>query len=541
MSDDSTAADSAPTRSRFQLLLEAVSDRLNPILVKETRQALKSRQFTLWFVLLLVSSWVATFGAIAMIGPSIFYVSAGAYLLYVYYVILALPLVVVVPFSAYRSLSSEHEENTRDLLEVSSLTPRQVLNGKLGSAMLQAVIYLSALAPCIAFTYLLRGVELIEISLLLVYAVLASFGLSAVGLLLAAISGKKYAQVVISVALAGGLFASFAGLLTVASQLMKFESSELRSDEFWWTNAAVFSLYATTLLIVYAGAESLTTFTSANRSTNLRRAVLVQQSVFVAWVAGLLAGDVATQVVELACLIATVYWFVVGAALTGEQPSLSLRVRRSLPQSLLGRAFGTWFNPGSASGYVFAVANIVMCSAAGVGAVVAVGGPASVRERSAKAIALMAAYAACYLGIGRLVVSAVRRVTEVSMLGCFLIQVLCLLAGSGLPFVVDTATDTLRVADMPSLTFPSPTWNVPKVGDGDLSAVAEDALLVTVGSLTLVVVLSNLVAAGKEARQLRIAKPKRIVEDDRELNPEPEPQPTNPWGDLPEATVDPAN
>jgi len=34
---------------------------------------------------------------------------------------------------------------------------RQIISGKLGSAALQVLVYLSALAPCLAFTYLLRG------------------------------------------------------------------------------------------------------------------------------------------------------------------------------------------------------------------------------------------------------------------------------------------------------------------------------------------------------------------------------------------------
>ena len=80
--------------------LFAASDWLNPILVKETRQALKSWQFALTFVLLLVACWIVTIGGVAMIGPSIYYAAGGGELLRAYYFILSFPLLVVVPFAA---------------------------------------------------------------------------------------------------------------------------------------------------------------------------------------------------------------------------------------------------------------------------------------------------------------------------------------------------------------------------------------------------------------------------------------------------------
>ena len=42
---------------RFESLLDRASDRLNPILVKEARQAMKSRQFVITFALVLAGAW----------------------------------------------------------------------------------------------------------------------------------------------------------------------------------------------------------------------------------------------------------------------------------------------------------------------------------------------------------------------------------------------------------------------------------------------------------------------------------------------------
>lgn len=529
------AAESQRERGALPRGLEAIGDRLNPILVKETRQAIKSRQFTLWFVLLLIACWITTIGAIALVGPSIYYISAGGYLLYAYYVILALPLVVIVPFSAYRSLSSEHEENTRDLLEVSSLTPRQIINGKLASAALQVVVYCSALAPCIAFTYLLRGVEVVTIVLLIAYAALASIGLSMVGLVVAAATRQKYAQVVLSVVLAGGLFAVFSLLLGQAAEVLQLDPSELHGEAFWWEQFAALSLYATTFAIVYAGGVALTTFTSANRSTPLRLALLLQQTVFVAWAAGVVVLGCTCEDLFVAFLVTAIYWFAAGAIMTGESPKLSLRVRRTLPQSLIGRSVATWLNPGAGSGYVFAVANLVTLAllTAFVALPAAVTGGDIGPPTARVAVATLTCYAIAYLGLGRLAILGLRRIAELSLLGCFLVQVLLVLGGSGLPYVADNLSDRVRIADSPLLHIPSPFWTVRRMVDGQMTAAQEVSTLVTVGCLALALLLINVALAGGEARQLRVATPTRVLEDELEQRPPPESKPTNPWGDRP--------
>src|SRR3954447_20201552 len=167
-------------------------DWLNPILVKETRQALKSSQFTLTFGLVLIAGWIVTLGGVAFKGPRIFYAAEGGSLLACYFVVLALPLIVVVPLAAFRSLTAEREDNTYDLLSITSLKPRQIISGKLGSSVAQMAVYFSAITPCLAFTYLLRGVDLPTIAVLLVTWFFWSLGLSMLGILLATLTPQKF-------------------------------------------------------------------------------------------------------------------------------------------------------------------------------------------------------------------------------------------------------------------------------------------------------------------------------------------------------------
>ena len=114
-------------------------------------------------------------------------------------------MLLIVPFSAYRSLAGEREDGTYELLSITTLSARQIVTGKLGSAVLQMLVYYSALSPCIAFTYLLRGVDIVTILLVLFYTFLASVLLSAVGLMVATVSRARHVQVLLSVALLLGL------------------------------------------------------------------------------------------------------------------------------------------------------------------------------------------------------------------------------------------------------------------------------------------------------------------------------------------------
>jgi len=139
--------------SRVDRWLERGGERLNPILVKESRQALKSKQFFITFTLLLACGWGWSLFGVALLTPGIYYAPSGPFMLIGYSIVLTVPLLLIVPFAAYRSLASEREDGTYELLSITSLSSRQIVTGKLGSAILQMMVYYSALSPCIAFTY----------------------------------------------------------------------------------------------------------------------------------------------------------------------------------------------------------------------------------------------------------------------------------------------------------------------------------------------------------------------------------------------------
>ena len=122
-----TATKFASFLSSLEVTLEQLGEQLNPILVKEARQAMKSRQFMVTFTLLLICGWLWSIIGVAVSMPSIYWAPTGMFMLIGYYFILAAPLLLVVPFSAYRSLASEREDGTYELLSISTLNARQIV------------------------------------------------------------------------------------------------------------------------------------------------------------------------------------------------------------------------------------------------------------------------------------------------------------------------------------------------------------------------------------------------------------------------------
>lgn len=150
-------------------------DKLNPILIKETRQALKSRQFVVTFSVLLVAAFAWTVIGSLMLMPQIYTSPSAPRLLIGYYFVLAVPMLLIVPLAAYRSLEAEIDDGTLELLSITSLSAWQIVMGKLASASLQMMLYLITLFPCVAYAYTLRGIDLPTVGLIM--AILIGSGL----------------------------------------------------------------------------------------------------------------------------------------------------------------------------------------------------------------------------------------------------------------------------------------------------------------------------------------------------------------------------
>lgn len=535
---------------KLEALLSRLSERLNPILVKEARQALRSKQFISTFFLMLAAGWGWSILGLAMMGPGAYYSADGVSMFYTYYLILAFPLLVVAPYSAYHSLSSELQDRTYELVSITSLGARQILTGKLGAVMLQMMIYLSAIFPCLAFTYLLRGLDIFTIIMVVAYTCLASLGLAVLGLLLATLAPPRQQRITSAVAFAMLLFVAFLIIIIPMIQLVANGSILVDDQIFWRVNLAMLTAYSNAFLLAFLSARSQLTTASQNRSSHLRIALVVAQLSLLGWFAYgqmVFGGNTIFAMI----LLSTMLWYGAGIFLTGESAVLSPRVRRGLPQSLLARVFLTWFTPGPATGYMFVLANMVVMTLMSVLPYEAMGDairgfalssgvnpaptPTAVirtRPETLETCVIATSYLAIYLGIGMKLLQWIRRFTEVRIPTRVLVHAILLIFGVGTPWVVQLSSRTLRNMGYTLLQISNPIWTIWECCFKGVPIVGP-VLVFGLSAVALVVWVWNLRAVAVEIAQVRVESPPRVAEDDAALVAANSggPQRQSPWDD----------
>ena len=517
-----------PWLARFDLRLERIGEWLNPILVKECRQALKSKQFVITFALVLLCAWLWSIAGIAMLGPGVYYSFDGPEMFYGYYMILAFPLLVVVPYGAFRSLAGEREDRTFELLSITTLRPRQIISGKQASAVVQMLVYFSAVSPCLTFTYMLRGIDVVSIVFILIYLFAGSLAFSLAALLLATVSRERHWQTVISLVVVVALCFAFAMSCAACYEVLRFNFFEIEDRWFWIGHAIAFTAYASYFALFFCAAAAQVTFASDNRSTALRVCMLAQHALLAGWIAfGIWESQLQTSFVPLGVPLvigvsmAAVHWAVMGMFLVGESPHLSPRVQRTLPTTSAGRAFLSWFFPGPARGYVFVLTNLAAAVFMALGAMLAfemafapavVGFQGVQFEDLAMLGVLVLGYTAFYLGLGKLILGAARRLSVVGALTSVLVHVLLLLAGCGIPLVIHMMSD-VRMSGYNLLHVFNPFWSITEVVErrGMLYGPSVASIVATAG---LAMFFLNLRGILEEVRLVRAASPTRVAEEE---------------------------
>ena len=90
---------------------------------------------------------------------------------FAFFVCLGVVHFFIIPYSAYRSLAREREDETWVLLTLTGLGPRRILRGKVASFLVQAGLYASAVGPFLLFSYYLNGIDLPTILVVLALGV----------------------------------------------------------------------------------------------------------------------------------------------------------------------------------------------------------------------------------------------------------------------------------------------------------------------------------------------------------------------------------
>ena len=134
---------------------------LNPVIVKELRQAVRSWTVTGMLLLFLVVLFITSLGFLI---TQSFDVNSdlqlGGTVFSVFVVLLAGASILFIPLYTAVRVAFERQENNPDLLYVTTLSPFRIMLGKFLCSAYIVLLFFSACMPFMAFTNLLRGVDL---------------------------------------------------------------------------------------------------------------------------------------------------------------------------------------------------------------------------------------------------------------------------------------------------------------------------------------------------------------------------------------------
>jgi len=162
-------------------MVDWMVDRTNPVVLRESRQLVRSRfavGIMMAFLLIMV---VASALYVLTTGNSTYNAfSRGKDLFQIFYVILGYAAILFVPIHTALPFLGQKQANSMDLLFVSTIPPRSIIFGKMVSALWMTVLLFSVSMPFMVLTVLLRGIGLFEVllslAMLMALVLLATMG-----------------------------------------------------------------------------------------------------------------------------------------------------------------------------------------------------------------------------------------------------------------------------------------------------------------------------------------------------------------------------
>lgn len=343
-------------------------DWINPIAVKEMRQAVKGKFITGMLLFFLVVQLTVIGGFLVIDENPGENFNMGRDIFTALLAVLLGASILMIPIYTGIRFSSERSDNNVDLFFITTLKPREIIWGKLASSLVLVLLFFSASMPFLTLTYLLRGLDLPSIFLLMGLDFLIVIVCCQFAIMLATFPGKLFMRVIRFFIGLGALgFVFFMTTAISIEMMMSGIGSAFNSREAWFAAAAVVSLMLLGIGLLFMLSSLAISPPTANRAFGIRLYL------FIAWlVTGGLLAYMAVEFGEEEFLVA----WAVGAtmvltfhvfATVCERTELGPRVRRSIPASRLKRLLVFPFYSGAAGGIIFSILMFLLTIAVALG------------------------------------------------------------------------------------------------------------------------------------------------------------------------------
>ncbi len=370
----------------------SVSERLvetvGPIVVKEVRQGLRAKVFAIFFGSLLVvclsMALVAVAQATEAAGTAFGKEFFGGYL-----TALGAVTFFVIPFVAFRSMVRELEDETWVLLTLTGLGAASIIRGKWISAMSQALLFGSACAPFVLFSYFLNGIDLVQVVTALLLATGWSALLTSVGVAVATQAQTRLGRTIAHFVVLGLLGLGTMGGIAFSWVLAEEGNRLLTSDAFrnFAIGTGVFSWGLTWLMLESAAAGLALPSEAASRGPRLAYAILGLLALAFGLIVFVLEKGVPKEAVA-GQVITSFFFTIAGAFCISEADGWPRQA-----------AAGYWFTPGAARSFWLALVMLFL-SAFMWGLLIGDRFQSSSNERAFLGTLAAFAYPTLYLSLG---------------------------------------------------------------------------------------------------------------------------------------------
>ncbi len=339
----------------MKAMLAHIDNRMNPIVIKELRQAVNGRFVASLLILFLMIS-ILTFSLIAMsaAGSSNVITDGGQDFLFAMQCVLVIVCMVFLPGYAGLRLAGEWSDSNTDLMFITTIKPRAVIWGKLLATVILGMMIYAACMPFMMLSFMIRGVDLPTIVMIL----LIGFSSVVIGIQLGIFAATLSTALGFRLLL-GLLILVALGYLAWGTLMMSHDAIDFGLFSSW-DDGQMWAFLSSWLVMLISVLSLLFVFSVARISQpTANRALPVRLTMSGVWLLNTILLSV-MAIIERESMVIVVYLYATSIALgltlmivVCERDRWGPRIRRTIPRRGLFRMIAMVYYSGALGGLLW--------------------------------------------------------------------------------------------------------------------------------------------------------------------------------------------